>query len=114
MAAIPLRAFCTRFTIECRKVLHPVENSSYHSSEERKWKGLLATCVAVQCYCSLLVFGQEVPLRGTAKYTKIKAFIKPSGSNVKAEKRKRTGAIRLEVLKVSVQVICYLIRSHGS
>lgn len=34
------------------------------------------------------MFGQEVPLRSTAKHTKIKAFVKPTGNNVKAEGRK--------------------------
>lgn len=57
-----------------------LETNHRPSSNSRKRKPLLAPCATVSCYCSLLVFGQDVPLRSRAKYTRIKAFIKPKGS----------------------------------
>ncbi len=56
------------------------KNNQHRSSDWRKRKTLLAVCATVFCWRSLVLFGQEVPLRSRAKYTRIKAFTEPKGS----------------------------------
>ncbi|MED6268469.1 hypothetical protein CHARACLAT_022765 [Characodon lateralis] len=53
------------------------------------------------CYCRLMLFEQELPLRSAAKYTKIKAFDQsqreylPVGSNVNLAEERRKCALSL-------------------
>lgn len=58
----------------------PGQNNHHRSSNQRKRKTLLAPRATVYCYCSPVMFGQDVPLRCRGKYTGIKAFIKSKGS----------------------------------